>query len=132
MSSLFEIPRGRYLEIPGSTTYASNSRSKFMHDLESTPSSPPEKALPVSLAHYDNSFILPPAIHFDSIHKSTRETPSGHSSRSSPWKSPSLSANTYEWGSNKDLDKDALSSLQEYCSSFDQVRLLKRGLQRLV
>ncbi|KAE8355132.1 hypothetical protein BDV28DRAFT_146423 [Aspergillus coremiiformis] len=124
MSSLLDIPFSRRLETPDPLN---------THDPECTASSPSEKILPVPLSHHDHSFILPPSIDFDSIHKPNREPqpPSTTSSRNSPWKSPSLSGIGHEWSSSKAVDKDARSSLQEYCSSFDQVRLLKRGLQRL-
>ncbi|KAE8379165.1 hypothetical protein BDV26DRAFT_259899, partial [Aspergillus bertholletiae] len=130
MSSLLDTTRAHQLQIPSSPIYSKSSHSIAIHDPDTTPSSPPEKILPVPLSHHGHSLILPPATDFDAIHKSTRDT-SARSHRDSSGRSASSSGNGNPWGSCKGLDNDALRSLQEYCSSFDQVRLLKRGLQTL-
>ncbi|KAE8166333.1 hypothetical protein BDV40DRAFT_256586 [Aspergillus tamarii] len=118
------------LRTPDNLIYSKNHHPIAIHDPESAASSPPEKTLPIPMSHHDHPLILPPATEFDPTHKPTRESPA-RSHRGSPWRPTSASSNSHQWGSYKGLDKDALSSLQEYCSSFDQVRLLKRGLQTL-
>ncbi|OGM47768.1 hypothetical protein ABOM_003243 [Aspergillus bombycis] len=129
MSSLLGNTLTNNLHTLNNITYSKNYHPIAIHDSESTASSPPEKTLPVPMSHHDHPLILPPATEFDTTHKSPRET-STRSHRDSPRRPASASSNS-QWGSYKGLDKDALNSLQEYCSSFDQVRLLKRGLQTL-
>ncbi|KAB8068912.1 hypothetical protein BDV29DRAFT_183766 [Aspergillus leporis] len=130
MPALYDIPLTRHLETSANIICSMNCRSPIMHDPECAASPGQEKTLPVPLSHYDHSFILPPLIDCDWVRNSSRG-PSTYWNRTPSWKSPGLSRNRHEWGTHKGLDKDALSSLQEYCSSFDEVRLLKRGLQRL-
>ncbi|KAB8207347.1 hypothetical protein BDV34DRAFT_223588 [Aspergillus parasiticus] len=129
MSSLVGTTLTNNLQTPGRLIYSKNHHPRAIQDPESAASSPPEKTLPVPMSHHDHPLILPPATDFDTTHKSTRGSPAW-SHRDSPLRPASSSSNSH-WGSYKGLDKDALSSLQEYCSSFDQVRLLKRGLQTL-
>ncbi|KNG80684.1 hypothetical protein ANOM_011671 [Aspergillus nomiae NRRL 13137] len=129
MSSLLGNTLTNNLQTLNNVTYSKNYQPIPIHDSESTASSPPEKTLPVPMSHHDHPLILPPATEFDTTHKSSRET-STRSHRNSPRRPSSASSNS-PWGSYKGLDKDALNSLQEYCSSFDQVRILKRGLQTL-